>query len=203
MTHLYRISGILLCLVLAVYVGPADGEVFHSRDSALRLAFPGADRVEKRELFLDSGEADQAARLAGAKLPSRMVTAYVGIEDGRITGYAFIETHKVRSLPETILVVLDPGGNTRGVHMLAFHEPPEYAPTQRWLRQFEGRPLENALSIRGEVDGITGATLTANAITAAVRRVLAVYEVALEYEGREVGGAGGPVEEAAPGSAGE
>ena len=63
--------------------------------------------------------------------------------------------------------------------MLAFHEPPEYAPTDRWLRQFEGRPLNSELSLRGEVDGITGATLTANAITATVRSILAVFNVAV------------------------
>jgi hypothetical protein len=185
MTRYHYISGLVLCLVVAAFAGPAEGEVFHSRESALRLAFPGVDRVEKRELFLDGEQADRAGRLAGAKLPSRMVTAYIGIEDGRITGYAFVETHKVRSLPETILVVLGPGGSTLGVHMLAFHEPPEYAPPQGWLRQFEGRPLDDALSIRGEVDGITGATLTANAITAAVRRILAVYEVAVDGMGLE------------------
>lgn len=190
MAKSHRISGLLFCLVLAVAAGRVEGEVFHSRESALRLAFPGADRVEKRELFLDSGEVDRAAQLAGTKLSSRMVTAYVGIEDNRITGYAFIETHKVRSLPETILVVVDPDAHTRGVHLLAFHEPPEYAPPERWLRQFDGRPLGDALSIRGDVDGITGATLTANAITAAVRRILAVYEVAVDSRENEAPGAG-------------
>jgi hypothetical protein len=159
--------------------GTGKAEVYHSRESALRLAFPEADNIEKRELFLSSAEAADVERLAGVKLPSRLVTVYVGTRDARVVGYAFIETHQVRSLPETVLLVVYPDGRAKAVHMLAFHEPPEYAPTERWLGQFAGRPLDRSLSLRGGVDGITGATLTANAITASVRRILAVFQVAV------------------------
>ena len=55
---------------------------------------------------------EQRARV---RLASRLVTMYVGRKDGAIVGYAFIETHTVRSLPETILVVIDPDGRSRGV----------------------------------------------------------------------------------------
>jgi Na+-translocating ferredoxin:NAD+ oxidoreductase RnfG subunit len=182
---IYRSS--LLCLLLVVLAGTMKAEVFHSKESALRLAFPGADTVDKRELFLSSEEAEQAERLARVELPSRLVTMYVGRKDDAVMGYAFIETHKVRSLPETIMVVLDPDGRTRGVYMLAFHEPPEYAPSDGWLRQFDGLPLTDKLSVRGDLDGITGATLTVNAITAAVRRILAVFEVAVGDSGAEKG----------------
>lgn len=170
---------LLLCISSAAIPGSVSAEVFHSKQSALRLAFPDADAVEKKDIFLSGEDSEKVRRLAGVRLKSRMVTMYVGRKGGRILGHAFIDTHKVRSLPETILVVLDRDGLTRGVYMLAFHEPPEYAPTDRWLRQFEGRPLDSDLSLRGEVDGITGATLTANAITATVRSILAVFNVAV------------------------
>jgi Na+-translocating ferredoxin:NAD+ oxidoreductase RnfG subunit len=167
--------------------GPARTEVFHSRESALRLAFPSADSVSKREIFLSSEEAEEAQKLARAELPSRLVTMYVGHKNGDVQGYAFIETHPVRSLPETILIVIDPDGRTRGVHILAFHEPPEYAPAARWLEQFQEVPLTDELSLRGDVAAITGATLTATAITAAVRRTLAVFHVEVGPEVSEPG----------------
>jgi Na+-translocating ferredoxin:NAD+ oxidoreductase RnfG subunit len=151
-------------------------EVFHSRESALKLAFPEADSVDKREVFLICEKKQEVEVLARAKLSSRLVTIYGGRKEERVQGYAFIETHTVRSLPETILIVLDPNGNTQGIHLLAFHEPPEYAPSARWLGQFQGRPLTDELSLRGEVAGISGATITATAITAAARRILAIYQ---------------------------
>lgn len=163
----------------AILAGSAGSEVFHSRESALRLAFADADTVIKREVFLSGAEAEQVEKLARVRLPSRLVTIYVGESNGDALAYAFIETHTVRTLPETILIVIDPNGRVRAVHILAFHEPPEYGPAESWLEQFEGRPLTDDLSLRGDVAGIAGATLTATAITAAVRRTLAVFEVAV------------------------
>jgi len=176
-----RHAGLIALAVcaLAAYCGEARGEVFHSRESALRLAFPDADTVDKRELFLSEAQAAAAEDVARVRLQSRLVTVYVGRKQGRTLGYAFIETHKVRSLPETVLVVVEPDGSARALHMLAFHEPPEYAPSQGWLEQFQGRPLDDDLSLRGDIDAITGATLTANALTASVRRLLAVFDAAI------------------------
>jgi len=178
--HRLRQLAFLLQLLVCLIPGMVRAEVFHSRESALRLAFPDADEIVKRQVFLDVEEKADVERRARVELQSRLITVYVGLKEQRIMGYGFIETHKVRSLPETILVVIDPNGRARGVHMLAFHEPPEYAPTQRWLGQFEGRVLNDELSLRGDVDGITGATLTANSITASVRKILAVFEVAVD-----------------------
>lgn len=168
-----------LCLSLLL-AGVARAEVFHSRESALKVAFPSADSVEKRDLILGADEAARAGDLAGSPLASRLVTVYIGWKNGAPVGTAFIETHRVRSLPETVMFVVDPDGAVAGVHMLAFHEPPEYAPPPRWLRQFTGAVLDERLSLRGDIDGITGASLTAHAVTAAARRVLAVYEVAVK-----------------------
>ncbi len=50
-------------------------------------------------------------------------------------------------------------------------------PTDRWVQQFTGRGLDDDLRIGGAVQGITGATLSAQAMTAGVRRVLALFAV--------------------------
>ncbi|MGQ0721323.1 MAG: FMN-binding protein [Candidatus Eiseniibacteriota bacterium] len=157
----------------------AAAEVFHSRESALRLAFPEADRVTPQDLVLSGEEAARVRNLAGAEPPSRLVTAYAGWAGEQCLGWAFLDTHTVRTLPETILVVVDPSGRVRGTHLLAFHEPPEYQPGTRWLAAFSGHELTEHLRTGGSVDGISGSTLSANAVTAAVRRVLAVWSVRL------------------------
>ncbi|UCH84064.1 MAG: FMN-binding protein [Candidatus Latescibacterota bacterium] len=169
---------------------PVLAEVFHSKESALRLAFPDADTVDKREIFLSSEQVEEVERLARVQVPSRLVTVYIGRKSGSPLGYAFIETHQVRTLPETILIVLEPDGRVRDIYMLAFHEPPEYGPPDRWLGQFQGRLLDDDLSLRGEVAGIAGATLTATAITAALRKTLATLQVALLRAKEESGDPG-------------
>ena len=170
-------SALMLAVLLCLPVRPCTAEVFHSKESALRLAFPRADRVDKQEIFLRSDQAERVERLSKTRLPSRMISVYVGYEDDELLGFAFIETHKVRSMPETVLVVIDPDGHSSAVHMLAVHEPPEYAPPGGWLNQFEHQELDDELRLRADIAGIAGSTLTATAITAAVRRVMAVHEV--------------------------
>ena len=171
--------GVLVLVVLALAFGGARAEVFHSRESALRLAFPQAETIESRQWILDETQVAAIEARSGTELDSRLLNVYVGRRGDEVLGYAFIETHRVRSLPETVMVVVGPDGRSRGVHLLAFHEPPEYRPPARWLEQFEGRALDEELALRHGIAGIAGSTLSATALTAAVRRVLATFEVCL------------------------
>jgi hypothetical protein len=172
----WSLIALLMVIVAVTWVQISRAEIFHSKESALRLAFPQADSIAVRDLLLDKAQAKQIAERSGVRLDSRMVTIYEGLRNDEVCGVAFIETHKVRSLPETILIVLEPDGRSRAVHLLAFHEPPEYMPPERWLAQFQDRALDAELALRRGIAGMAGSTLTATAITAAVRKSMAVYE---------------------------
>ena len=163
----------------ALFVTDARGEVFHSRESALRLAFPACDTVRTETIVLDDVQFARVEDRAGARMESRIVRVYVGERDGEVDGYAFIETHRVRSLPETVMVVVAADGTIRGTHLLAFHEPKEYLPPERWLAQFDDERLDGDLALGRDVSGIAGSTLTAQAVTACVRRAAAVAEICL------------------------
>ena len=168
---------ILALAGIAVAVSVASAEVYHSRESALKLAFGDEVVVESHELFLSKAEQAEASRLAGSEIASRLVRRYEGRRGDEVTGYAYFETHQVRSLPETLMIVVSPQSTVTAVHVLAFHEPEVYLPHQRFLRQFDGSKLGSELSLRSGIQGIAGSTFTANAVTAAVRRVLAVHDV--------------------------
>ncbi len=172
--------GAAAALALALGVGAADAadaKVFYSRSEALELAFPDADRVEDESLLLGDDEARRVERLARGPLESRLVRVYRGYRGDELLGYAFIDVHNVRTLPEAFLVVLTPAGEVRLLRVLAFHEPLEYMPSDRWYRQFEHKDLGSPLRLGGDVHGIVGATLSARATTRGVRRALALYEV--------------------------
>jgi hypothetical protein len=168
-------AAILVLAGVAAVAGPAAAEVFHSRESALRLAFGEGAEVVAQELFLSVDARAEAARGAGSSIETRLVRRYEGRDAERLLGHAYFETHQVRTLPETLMVVVGPDGAVAAVHVLAFHEPEAYRPHPGFLGQFEGRVLDDELSLRGGVQGIAGSTFTATAVTAAVRRVLAVH----------------------------
>jgi len=173
-------SAVLLGLLLASAPPTADAEVFHSRQEALALAFPDADRIEDETLLLDDAQASRIQALARSELESRLVRIYRGFRGEHLLGYALIDVHNVRTLPEAFLVVLTPAGEVRSLRVLAFHEPLEYMPGERWYGQFEHKSLAQPMRLGGDVHGIVGATLSARATTRGVRRALALYQVVLQ-----------------------
>ena len=155
-----------------------------TQDEALELAFPDAE-VERRTAFLDEGQLARARELAGSDVPveAGIVTYYLAQRGGAPVGVAYFDPHRVRTLPEVLMIVLDPDARVRRVETVSFHEPPEYRAPDGWLRQFHGRGAEDDLSLTGAIAPITGATLTARAVSAAVRRTLALHRVIDPFSG--------------------
>ena len=171
------------CGLLGSLIGvaePADAKVFYRRSEALELAFPDADRVEDHTFVLSDAQVTRIEVLARSPLPSKLVKLYTGWKGDRVTGYAFIDLHTVRTQSEAFLVVLSPEGVLRTLRVLAFHEPVDYLPNARWYAQFDHKTLGDPLRVGGDIHGIVGATLSARATTRGVRRALAFYEVLVE-----------------------
>jgi hypothetical protein len=174
--------------VLALVAGaaPAAGRVYLAVDEALALAFPGC-AVEHQTVFLTEAQLAEARRLAGEAVESALVHPYVARCDEEPGGVAYFDTHRVRTLPETLMIVVTPGGEVTRIEVLSFQEPPDYLPRGAWYGQFDGRALDPELDLQRGIRPVTGATLTARATTSAVRRVLAIDQV-LRRAGKPGGG---------------
>ncbi len=87
--------------------------------------------------------------------------------------------HKVRTLRETLMIVVDPEGKIARVEVLAFGEPAEYMPRAKWYAGLVGRGLDDSLSLKKKkgVPKVTGATLTVRATLEASPRTLALHQV--------------------------
>ena len=176
-------SAIAVVSSLAVFAAiGAHAKVFYSQNEALELAFPEAENVTSNTFVLDDGQVERIEFLAKCELDSKLVKIYTGTRGGEVLGYALIDVHNVRTLPEAFMVVLSPAGAVRSLRVLAFHEPLEYKPTNRWYSQFDNRSIEAPLRVGGDIHGVVGATLSARATTRGVRRALAYYEVLIQSE---------------------
>lgn len=170
----------LLLLALAAACEPVAARVYMTQDEALRLAFPEPQSRERRTLYLDDAQAGKAAAEAGVPVEARVVPYYVGRSGNTLTGYAFFDTHLVRTLPETIMIRLTPAGAIAAIDILSFDEPEDYKVNPRWLEQFNGRQADEKARLPAGIRAMTGATLSARAITDAARRVLALYHLFVE-----------------------
>jgi len=165
---------ISVALLLVLLPGISPAQVLHSREEALQRAFPGAEHIETIHLYLTASQRQAFERVTGAASDSALYTFYIGHREGRRLGIAAIESAPVRTQPATLLVVLNPDLSVRFVEVLAFFEPSEYFPSPRWLAQFAGRGGATDLNLGKDLHGITGATLTTQAVLRQVRRTTAM-----------------------------
>lgn len=185
------VAVLAVALVALLSGGPAGATVFLTVDEALDLAFPGCT-IERGTVYLEEAELERARELAGGEISRAIVHPYAARCPGQgggttRAGTAYFDTHRVRTLPETVMVVVGPAGEVERVEVLSFQEPPDYIPREIWYQQFEGRELSDDLELKRGIHPVTGATLTARATTDAVRRVLALHRVLGERAGGQKG----------------
>ena len=174
------ISSEMLVLAVALLLpAPASTAVLLTQEEALAEAFPDAE-VERLTEFLEPEQVVRIEDLAGSELGSRLVVRYRAVRDGEAVGTAYFDAHRVRTLPETLMVVIGEEGEVIRVDVLSFDEPPDYLPRSAWFDQFDGRVLDADLSLKRGIRGVTGATLSSRAVVAAVRRALAIHQVLSE-----------------------
>jgi len=162
----------LLLLALFVTAG-ADARVLLTQEQALATAFPAAVKVTRQKFFLTPEQVAAARTESGVDFDDRLVVRYAG-SDGRV---AYFDTHRVRTEPETVMVVVKPDGSVERVEILPFSEPTDYFPKRRWLDQLLGRRLDRDLALNRGVRPISGASLTGRALVNATRKVLALHHV--------------------------
>jgi hypothetical protein len=182
-----RGAAAVLLVSLAVCGGHREGsaQVFLTQEEALALAFPSPVTIERRTAFLDEAQLARVRDLAGGgvEVEQRVVSYYVGRSGTVPVGVAYFDAHTVRTVREIVMVVVDPSGAVDRVEVLSFLEPREYMASARWIEQLYGRALTDDLAVDRGIVNLTGATLTAGALTEATRRVLALHQVIRPFEG--------------------
>jgi Na+-translocating ferredoxin:NAD+ oxidoreductase RnfG subunit len=173
-----------LLLAAAVVLGifsttVASAKVFASQQQALAEAFPDASRIDRRTVLLRKSDVAKITELTHEKVQAKVVVLHTAYDGAVLLGYAHIDVHNVRTKPEALMIVLTPSGTVRSVRILAFHEPLDYLPTDRWYGQFAGKSKQDGLRVGRDVHGVVGATLSARAAADGVRRMLAYWEVLL------------------------
>lgn len=103
---------------------------------------------------------------------------YVGYLDDNtqaqasIAGYAMRSSATGYSGPVDVLVGVDPAGNVIGVQILDYKETPGFfrlLPLNNFFDQFLNKRYTDPMQIGEDIDGVSGATLSAEAVALAIR----------------------------------
>jgi transcriptional regulator of nitric oxide reductase len=93
-----------------------------------------------------------------------------------LLGFVRVGNVRGKDQPITWLVAVDPALRLRDIDILIYREPygGEVA-YEAWRRQFRGKGADAPLAVGRDIQGISGATISVNAVTTAVRRTMADF----------------------------
>jgi Regulator of nitric oxide reductase transcription len=153
--------GVALALALALATAAASG-------LSAQAVSPAKVAASVRRVF------GAAARIESVALDSSTVLRISGPDS--LLGFAQVRNVKGKDQPITFLVAVDPAGRLRDVDILVYREPygGEVA-YEAWRRQFRGKGADAPLVVGRDIQGISGATISVNAVTAGVRRTVADF----------------------------
>ena len=150
---------ILLLLVLGVSVSTA---LILDPIKAMQSTFT-TQTVHKKSLILTKKQHLLVQQTAQAKLVSKLYRVYYATKGTTIIGVGILLTAKVRSKSTVVLSMFTPKGETQGVEIIAFNEPKEYLPSNRYTKQF--KHSSQSMFILGDtIPNISGATLSARSL---------------------------------------
>jgi len=114
---------------------------------------------------------------AGARVDTLRVdsAAVLRLSHGdSLLGFAEVGNVIGKDQPITFLVAVDPADRLKDVDILVYREPyggeVAYEP---WRRQFRGKTAADPIAVGRDIRSISGATISVQAVTAGVRRILA------------------------------
>lgn len=104
-------------------------------------------------------------------------------ESGNLVGYAIPSSHKGYGGEVEIMVGITTEGEITGVNILSINETPGLgmnATKESFRNQFKGEIPEGGFTAKGDpskqqIDALTGATITSEAVSQAVNKALEVY----------------------------
>jgi Na+-translocating ferredoxin:NAD+ oxidoreductase RnfG subunit len=130
--------------------------------------------VTQKNIVLTKTEKTLLEQKAKARIDSTKIRFYVVKKENQVEGYAVLLIQKIRTKKAVILYLIDKNVKIKNIEILAFHEPSEYKPYNTWKESFVGKGMNDDVRMGYGVPTISGATLSARALTNAARIALAI-----------------------------
>ncbi len=166
---------LLIPLSTMAAVSPAYAVTYLSLDQAQALMFPGA-LLTPASKTLSAEQVSAVEKASGVKMTSPQVQAWRSADGGWFLLDQVIGKHDLISYA----LALDASGVIRQVEILDYRE--SYGGEIRvpaWRKQFVGKKSGAPLLLDDDIKNISGATLSCRHVTEGIRKMLAIYAVAL------------------------
>ncbi|HIQ47718.1 MAG TPA: FMN-binding protein [Sulfurovum sp.] len=142
----------------------------------MKPSFSKNTQVTKKQLKLNTKQVKLLQKKAQAKLDSNVIRLYTAKNGSKTEGYGVLLLQTIRTKKAAVLYIMDTKAKIKSIEIVAFKEPIEYKPKQNWQNSFKGKTKEKNLYAGKGIPTISGATMSARAISDAARIAIALVE---------------------------
>jgi electron transport complex protein RnfG len=150
---------------------PGKAQVYHSVRGLLADQFKESEVVDFKRVRLSSRRREEVERQLGEKLEKGEYIFYVAHSGNDIDGYALFDREIGQHEYIDFATFFDCDGRVTRVEVVAYREPyGDNIRSERFRKQFVGKGADSRLKAGHDIDVISGATLSAQAMAKAVKR---------------------------------
>lgn len=151
-------------------------------EDAQKLFFPGAQSFEAHFVKLTPALKTAIEKASDTRVRGDQQQVWRALgPKGALQGYFIVDNVIGKHEYFDYAAALGPQGEVLRVEILNYSETHGGQVQRReWLKQFEGKRFGDRVELTHGIDGISGATLSCKHVTDGVRRLLALYDLALK-----------------------
>src|SRR5499433_676742 len=168
------------CLTAAALAGaavPAQAEVYRTESQALGVILGDKAIVRREQKSLDAELRRKLEQSSNLRFPESTFTFFIAAQDGKPAKYAIVMNEIGKTEPITFMVGLSPEGKVTEVVIMEFRENRGWeVKEKRFLNQFRGKTVRNAIRVDEDIINYTGATLSSKAVARGVKRSLLLLD---------------------------
>jgi thiamine biosynthesis lipoprotein len=171
--------------VMAAAAVPAAAEVYLNEAQALAVILGEKTIIRREQRALDETLRAKLERASNLRFPESTYTFFIATQAGQAEKYAIQVNEIGKNEPITFMVGMSPEGKVTEVVVMVFRENRGWEVREkRFLNQFRGKTLRNAIRVDEDIISYTGATLSSKAVARGVKRALLLLDAFYPGEAR-------------------
>jgi len=162
--------------ILLLVAGNTLGADVLSRDQVLKTAFPLAETFVCQVIRLSDEQMKKLSRESGQKISSRFVTVYVAKKGDGNLGYGFVDYTRGKSSFIKYFVAITPDGKIHSIEIMSYRgEKGSEVRHEIFKKQFAGKSVDSNINVGSDINAISGATISSQAITKGIRKIMYIW----------------------------
>lgn len=166
----------LINLILLLFFSQPGG-IYDQAEIIIRKNVGAKAEVQKFSLKLEVKLRAEIERSLQQKFFDDNISYWKIYSERKIINYAFLDNVYGKTLPITFLVILTPEGKVANVSIIKYREQYGTGITnENWLKQFVNFGEQSDFSVGNGIQGISGATISANSVSKGVGKIVKLFE---------------------------